>query len=180
MLLRALTGEDEGEFLRVLDVSRTAWEPWTPARASTVTDADTFRIEMERTVRGAAAGTHLRLAAFLDNGRLAGLFGLNEIVRGVFQSAYAAWMVSADAMDRGLGSEGVQALLDLAFEDEPHGLGLHRVQANVMPSNAASLRVAEKAGFRREGLAERYLEISGRWEDHVMFAVTAEERAHGP
>jgi ribosomal-protein-alanine N-acetyltransferase len=60
-----------------------------------------------------------------------------------------------------------------AFDD--HGLGLHRVQAGVMPQNGRSIRVLEKNGFRREGLAERYLRIAGRWEDHLLFALTAEE-----
>jgi [ribosomal protein S5]-alanine N-acetyltransferase len=49
------------------------------------------------------------------------------------------------------------------------------VQAAVMPRNAGSLRVLEKAGYRKEGLAERYLCIAGSWEDHVLFAVTSEE-----
>ena len=54
--------------------------------------------------------------------------------------------------------------------------GLHRVQAAVMPHNAASLRVLDKAGFRREGLAERYLCTAGKWEDHVILAITSDER----
>jgi ribosomal-protein-alanine N-acetyltransferase len=49
------------------------------------------------------------------------------------------------------------------------------VQAGVMPRNAGSLRVLEKVGFRREGLALRYLQINDVWEDHVILAVTAEE-----
>ena len=66
-------------------------------------------------------------------------------------------------------------MLDIAFAAEPRGLGLHRVQANVIPANPASLRVAEKAGMRLEGTAKRYLEIAGVWQDHHMFAKTAEE-----
>jgi ribosomal-protein-alanine N-acetyltransferase len=52
---------------------------------------------------------------------------------------------------------------------------LHRLQAAIMPRNAASLRVIEKLEFRREGYAERYLQIAGRWEDHILFAKTSEE-----
>jgi ribosomal-protein-alanine N-acetyltransferase len=48
-----------------------------------------------------------------------------------------------------------------------------------MPRNTGSLRVLEKAGYRKEGLAERYLCIAGSWEDHVLFAVTSEEWATG-
>ena len=156
-------------------MSWTAWAPWTPAPDPSLDETDRFLRELNRGVLLARAGTHLRLGAFDGEERLVGLFALNEIVRGVFLSAYASWQVAADRMGRGLGTEGVRTLLEIAF-DEADGLGLHRVQANVMPTNVASLRVAEKAGFRREGLAKRYLKIAGAWEDHVLLAVTSEER----
>jgi ribosomal-protein-alanine N-acetyltransferase len=125
--------------------------------------------------RGWASGTQCRLVGCLPDGRLAGFFSLSEIVGGVFQNAYAGWRVSADVAGRGLGTEGVLALLDMAFASRPAGLALHRVQANIIPTNAPSLRVAEKCGLRQEGYAMRYLKIAGRWQDHVMFARTAEE-----
>lgn len=190
LTLRALRAEDEAAFVRLVSESVEAWRPWVPAGPPDTTAEDQFRRELDRSVRGARAGTHLRLAAFEQSGgdggtdedpaqasgsRLIGLFALNEIVRGVFQSAYASWQVGASHMGRGLGTEGVRGLLDVAFDADPEGIGLHRVQANIMPSNAASLRIAEKLGFRREGLAARYLKIAGRWEDHVMLALTREE-----
>jgi ribosomal-protein-alanine N-acetyltransferase len=58
-------------------------------------------------------------------------------------------------------------------------LELHRIQAGVMPRNTPSNRVMEKAGFRREGLALNYLKINGVWEDHVLYAVTAEDLQNG-
>ena len=58
-----------------------------------------------------------------------------------------------------------------AFEE----LGLHRVQISIIPRNTASRRVVEKLGIRDEGIAERYLEINGVWEDHIRYAITAEE-----
>jgi len=57
----------------------------------------------------------------------------------------------------------------LAFAAPPVGLGLHRVQANVIPTNTGSVRVAEKAGFRMEGLGRNYLKIAGEWRDHVFY-----------
>jgi ribosomal-protein-alanine N-acetyltransferase len=175
MLLRPMNADDGEEFTRVLEVSLAAWAPWMPSRGNDCSGHDAFGEELARVSRGLAAGTHLRLAGFLEDGRLAGLFSLNEIVRGPFQSAYAGWSVSADQTGQGLGTEGVRALLDIAFTDVPNGLGLHRVQANIIPRNAPSLRIAEKVGLRREGLALRYLSIAGIWEDHVMFATTREE-----
>ena len=58
-------------------------------------------------------------------------------------------------------------------------IGLHRVEVNIRPENAASLRVVEKLGFRDEGLRPRYLHIDGDWRDHLSFALTREEVGDG-
>jgi ribosomal-protein-alanine N-acetyltransferase len=176
MVLRPLLDTDADAFLGMLETSRDAWRAWTPARQTGVTDRELFDRELRRGRWGARAGSHLRLGGFDGEGGLVGVFGLNEIVRGVLQSAYASWQVSAERTGQGLGTEGVLCLLDIAFDAPPEGLGLHRVQANIMPANTPSLRIAEKVGFRREGTALRYLLIAGRWEDHHMFAITREER----
>lgn len=175
MLLRPCGPSDVEALERSLSLSREEWAPWVPEAEGDPTLREMVERHVTRVVEGAEAGTHLRLTGFLEDGRVAGYFSLNEIVRGAFWSAYAAWSVSADVMGRGLGTEGARALLDIAFTDAPDGLGLHRVQANIIPSNARSLRIAEKLGFRREGLAARYLKIAGKWQDHVMFATTREE-----
>ena len=98
---------------------------------------------------------------------------LSNIVRGPLRSATSAWALFTGHTGRGYGAEAVAALLAHAFD--PAGLDLHRVQANVVPDNAASLRLAARVGFRREGLARRYLEIDGRWRDHVMLARLADD-----
>ena len=77
-----------------------------------------------------------------------------------------------DRNGRGYCTEALSGAMTFAFDL----LQLHRIQAAIMPRNAASIRVVEKNGFRREGLAERYLLIGGRWEDHAIYAVTREDR----
>jgi len=176
MTLRRLEPSDVDEFVRMVGVSRALWTPWTPARPAGSTVHDHFDQELERSTMGVETGNHLRLVAVLEGGRFAGMFSLNEITRGVFENAYAGWAVSADVTGQGLCTEGVRGLLDIAFAPAPDGLGLHRVQANIMPANVVSIRVAEKMGFRREGVAARYLRIALSWEDHVMFALTREDR----
>jgi ribosomal-protein-alanine N-acetyltransferase len=54
-------------------------------------------------------------------------------------------------------------------------LKLHRVEANIMPENKASLALIRKCGFRFEGLAKRYLQINGRWSDHERWGMTIED-----
>jgi ribosomal-protein-alanine N-acetyltransferase len=174
MSLVPLGPEHRAELIRVHEVSREHFRPWFPTRADGPLE-DVFDQELARAQRGAEAGTDLRLVGLLEGDVIAGLFSLSQIFRRAFQNAYAGWSVSADQVGRGLATEGVSALLDVAFAPEPSGLGLHRVQANVIPANLASVRVAEKVGFRLEGTARRYLHIAGRWQDHLMFAKTAEE-----
>ena len=61
--------------------------------------------------------------------------------------------------------------MQFAFEK----VGLHRLQISIVPRNSSSRRVVEKLNLRCEGLSEKYLEIAGVWEDHLRFAITAEE-----
>ncbi len=173
--LRRLREADEAAFVYFHEASEDHLRPWTPARSETITHDQLFQVQRLRALQGLRNGDQLHLAAFLPTGQIAGFFNLNNIIRGVFQNTYAGWSISAELVGRGLGTEGVLALLDVAFAPPPMGLALHRVQANVIPENVPSIRVAEKAGFRREGLARNYLKIAGIWQDHIMFAKLASE-----
>ena len=106
-----------------------------------------------------------------DEDRIVGRIALGGVLLGAFQNAYVGYWIDVEHQGRGLMTEAVRATTTFAFRT----VGLHRLQAAVMPRNPASQRVLEKVGFRREGMAQRYLCIAGQWEDHVIFAVTAEE-----
>lgn len=175
MILRPLCAEDRVEFVRVYRVSKSMFEPWVPAAFLDQPLDQLFNQQLDRCIEGAHTGTQCRLVGVLDDNRIAGFFNLSEIVRGVFQNAYASWSISADVVGVGLGTEGAQALLNIAFLPRSQGLGLHRVQANIIPGNHASIRIVEKTGFRYEGLAKHYLEIGGQWQDHAMYAKLADE-----
>jgi ribosomal-protein-alanine N-acetyltransferase len=113
----------------------------------------------------------LLVVAREDEGAIIGRVALGGILRGAFQNAYLGYWIDEEQQGRGLMTEAVRAATSFAFASA----GLHRVQAAVMPRNAGSMRVLDKAGYRHEGFAPRYLCIAGAWEDHVIFAVTAEE-----
>ena len=106
-----------------------------------------------------------------DRRRVLGRVTLGRVIRGPFQNAFLGYWVDVGTQGKGVMTEAVRAVVGYAFDT----LALHRVQAGVMPRNAASIRVVEKVGFRSEGLAVRYLQIAGKWEDHVIFALTREE-----
>jgi ribosomal-protein-alanine N-acetyltransferase len=105
------------------------------------------------------------------DGGLAGRIAFSNIARAAWQNAVLGYLVDEAQNGRGYATDAARLALRFAFEHA----GLHRVQAGVMPRNERSVRVLTKAGFRQEGIALRYLEINGTWEDHIMFAITREE-----
>lgn len=108
---------------------------------------------------------------FTPDDRMVGRVALSNVVRGAWQNATLGYFVSQDEAGKGIGTEAVRLAMDFAFSSAH----LHRVQAGVMPRNEASARVLLKNGFRPEGHSPRYLKINGVWEDHDMYALTAEE-----
>jgi ribosomal-protein-alanine N-acetyltransferase len=111
-----------------------------------------------------------------DPKTIIGRVTIGRISRGVFQNAYVGYWIDRERQGTGLMTEAMEGALAFAFR-AASGLGLHRLQAAIMPRNPASIRVIEKCGFRREGYAERYLKIADCWEDHMIFAMTSEEYA---
>lgn len=106
-----------------------------------------------------------------EDGAIVGGININEIVRGVFQSGYLGYQIGAPFARRGYMTEALALALKVAFGP----LRLHRVEANIQPRNRASIALARRAGFRREGLSPRYLKIGGRWRDHERWALTIED-----
>jgi len=104
-------------------------------------------------------------------GSFAGEINLNSIQRGPFQNAYVGYWIDERHAGNGYMSEAVVLVMRFAFDD----LHLHRLQIAIIPRNRNSRRVVEKLDLRDEGIALRYLEINGVWEDHVRYAITVEE-----
>jgi len=132
---------------------------WEPQRLSHHPDPETnrevFAARCGARDRERLAGTQYAFGIFVD-GAFAGEINLNNVVRGAFQSATIGYWV---------------VLSQFAFEE----LNLHRVEVCIIPRNQNSRRVMEKINIREEGIAERFLEINGVWEDHVRYGLTREE-----
>lgn len=102
--------------------------------------------------------------------RLVGRVALSNVVRGAWQNATLGYWIDGRFQRRGLATEAVFAVALAAFA----AIRLHRLQAAIMPRNGASIAVVTKCGFQREGLAPKYLNINGQWEDHDIFSLTCE------
>ncbi|HUF34156.1 MAG TPA: GNAT family protein [Acidimicrobiales bacterium] len=147
------------------------WEPRRPPGAADIIDSrSAFAARCRARDRERQLGTGYGFGIFVD-GRLAGEINVNGVQRGPFQSAYVGYWVDEELAGLGYVPEAVVVVARHAFDD----LGLHRLQIAIIPRNLPSRRVVEKLGFRDEGVAVRYLEINGVWEDHVRYAITVEE-----
>lgn len=102
-----------------------------------------------------------------DDNKLIGNVCYSNIVMCNFKSCYLGYKLDKDEINKGYMTEAIKRTVEIMFED----FGLHRIEANVVPRNARSLRVMEKLKFEKEGFSRRYLEINGKWEDHIHFAV---------
>jgi len=162
--LRSPTPADRDEFLAAMRASRKLHRPWLQSPVTREAyDRLLVRVQDERYDQ--------LLVCLRAGGAIVGYINVSEIVRGNFQSAYLGYGAVAAYAGHGYMSEGLELVLDRAFTD----LRLHRLEANIQPGNAASIALVERAGFVREGFAERYLKIGGRWRDHEHWAIRAEQ-----
>jgi len=171
--IRPTAPDDAEEQARLRQVNRAHTAPWDPLRDESFFTVSGQRLELDLDQRAWAAGAAFAFAVLdMDEGdRLIGRVALANVVRGPWQNATLGYWIDAQAGGRGHATRAVGLILRYAFEHA----GLHRVQPAIIPRNGASLRVAENAGFRHEGRALRYLRINGVWEDHEIFAMTAED-----
>ena len=175
VVLRTLSEHDYDAWYAVRQRCRDWLVPWEPRPAGappTPEDRASFAARCAARERERQLGGGYGFGIFVGD-RLAGEVTLSSIQRGPFQQAYIGYWVDRDLAGQGLAPESVVVVLRFAFEE----LGLHRVEIAIVPRNQPSRRVVEKLGVRSECVAVGFLEIDGRWEDHVRYAVTAEEWA---
>ena len=148
--------------------------PWEPSRlalsADPARDQNAFSARCAIREKERQSGTAYGLGLFVGEA-LVGEVNLNGVQRGAVQSGTLGYWIDRGHAGHGYVAEGVVALARFAFED----LNLHRLEICIIPRNTNSRRVMEKLEFRHEGVAVRYLEINGAWEDHVRYGVTLEE-----
>lgn len=120
--------------------------------------------------KAARAGTMLPFIVTYGSS-LVGQMNVSNVVHGALRGCSVGYWIDSSVAGRGITPTALALVIDHCFT----GVGLHRVQVDIRPENAASLRVVEKLGLRREGYFERFLDIDGAWRDHIAFAITVEE-----
>lgn len=156
----------------VLDYYRTNREhlrPFDPRRPDIFYEERFWRMQLRQNVEDQAADRALRLFIFAaaDPDRVIGNIGFSNFVRGVGQYCTLGYSIDAEYEGRGFMSEALGVAIAHAFKV----LNLHRVEANYMPHNQRSAALLRRLGFVVEGYSRDYLQINGKWEDHIRTAL---------
>jgi ribosomal-protein-alanine N-acetyltransferase len=159
LLLRAPQMSDFLQWAHLRESSRNYLTPWEPIWPSD----DLTRSGFRRRLR--------RYAEDVADGAMIGGVTLANVRRGIVQAGTIGYWVGQPHAHRGYMTTALRVLLPSLFGE----LNLHRIEAACIPSNAPSIRVLEKCGFSREGLARRYLCINGVWQDHLLFGLLHED-----
>jgi ribosomal-protein-alanine N-acetyltransferase len=109
------------------------------------------------------------------DGQIVDQINVANILHGSVSSAVLGYWVIPQVAGRGVTPTAVALVSDYLY----NVVGIHRIEIDIRPENAASLRVVQKLGFRYEGLKQRYIHINGAWRDHYVFALTHEEVPEG-
>ena len=174
VVLRYPRPEDGPEYLRLRRVNTAFLAPWEPLAAAGVDPyapaAFTALLTRAKTDR-----RHGLLVTTTRDEAIIGAMNFNEIVGGCFGSCYLGYWLGEAFVGQGYMTDALRLGLDFAFTD----LGLHRVEANIMPRNTPSVSLVTRLGFSLEGLSTGYLRIAGQWEDHARWALTQEAWRQG-
>jgi ribosomal-protein-alanine N-acetyltransferase len=170
LVLRLAEVKDVPEVIRYYSENRDHLQPFSPTFTADFLDQATWLEQVRNRAEelDATAGFRAFLFPRAIPSRIIGNLNLTQVHRGAFQSCVLGYNLAAGEQGKGYMTEGVRAAVAFAFGT----WGLHRVAANYMPRNTRSAAVLERCGFKVEGHAPAYLMINGRWEDHVLTAIT--------
>ena len=162
IIIREPTIHDEAKFLSATQKSVSLHHPWVKAPQT----SEEFQAYIKRSQQD-----NQKSLLILKDDQIAGVFNINEIVRGCFQNAFLGFYVISGFENQGVMSAGLKLVLKYCFEE----LKLHRIEANIQPENIRSINLVKKNKFRYEGFSPRYLKINDQWCGHEHWAMTYEE-----
>ncbi|WP_017936410.1 GNAT family N-acetyltransferase [Nocardioides sp. Iso805N] len=156
---------DDADALHALTLAnREHLAPWDPHRPEYFFTRDGRQEHLSAQLARHRTGHEYPYVMTLG-GRLVGQITLSNVVRGPLQSANVGYWIDREHQGRGLTSQALRSIVDLARDD----FGLHRLEAGTMLENVASQRVLTSCGFEEYGVAPKFLKIAGSWQDHRLY-----------
>lgn len=171
--LRLPEHRDFREWAKLRHESKAFLSPWEPIWAADHLSRASFTNRVYWSQRAVKNGNAVPLFVFhKEAGQLVGAITLDNIRRGPSQMGTIGYWVGQQYARQGFMSEAIIAMVAHAFG----ALDLSRVESACLPDNVASRGVLEKAGFKYEGVAQSYIQINGRWRNHVLYAALRGDR----
>lgn len=171
LVLRVPMPADAAALAAFVTANREHFAEWDPVRDETFYTVDGSRSRLELMLQEAVAGRSLPLVLSRKHDPDQAIIGqctFSGIAGYPFFAAYLGYGLDYRFVGQGLMSEALRAAIDYCFDT----LNLHRIMANHLPTNVRSANVLRSLGFVPEGYARDYLLIAGRWQDHVLTALT--------
>lgn len=163
LIIREPKISDAETFISAMQRSQNLHSPWVKSPQT--------KEEFEKYLQRSQLANQKSFLACLFSGNIVGVFNINEIVLGVFQSAYLGFYSVSNYAGLGYMSRALKLVLKNIFEE----MKLHRIEANIQPNNIRSINLVKANGFSKEGFSPRYLNINGVWCDHERWALTYED-----
>jgi [ribosomal protein S5]-alanine N-acetyltransferase len=173
LTLRLPAHSDYRAWADLREISHDFLAPWDPIWPDDALSRKAFTNRVYWAARAETAGTALPLFMVRRADlALVGAVTLDNIRRGPAQAGTIGYWIGKPFARQGYMREALQAVVHYAFND----LDLSRIEAGCLPENTASRGVLEKTGFKYEGVAQSYLQINGRWRNHVLYANLRSDR----
>lgn len=173
LLLRSLTTADADELYQFRTRNAEFFKPWSPAYPYDYFNRDYHRKNLAQIESDVLKGMLVQFGVYLktDANRMIGSVVFSNIIMGPFRSCYLGYRIDKDELNKGYATEAIIAGCKYVFSVKK----LHRIEANIIPRNTASIKAIEKAGFTYEGISKKYLNINGIWEDHLHYVLLNRE-----
>lgn len=171
LCLKTLNYKDTSLLIDFYTRNKAFFSPWVPTYVDHFFDygyQEKCLVSEEKVTRD---GRMLKLFVFhkedTDFKKIIGTVAFTNVVRGPLQSCFLGYNIDEEENGKGYASEAIAIACQYVFSK----MKLHRIEANIIPRNAPSIRIVEKLNFEREGLSKRYLKINGIWEDHIRYSL---------
>lgn len=149
------------------------FEKWLPQRSEGYYTLENLRTVLKKETHAFKMGEGYRFHIFKKGApdEIIGDMMFSNIIRGIFQNCSVGYKIAEQAAQKGYMTEALQAGVEYIFQH----IDLHRIEANIIPRNTASIRLIQKLHFKKEGLSPKMLKINGVWEDHLRFSILRED-----
>ncbi|AIJ09843.1 MULTISPECIES: ribosomal protein S5-alanine N-acetyltransferase [Edwardsiella] len=172
LIVRLVNERDAHRLADYYAENRDFLRPWEPIRDESHCYPSGWqaRLSMIRELQKQGGAFYFILLGH-DEQEVRGVANFSNVLRGAFHACFLGYSVAGKWQGHGVMYEGLQAAIRY-MQRQQH---MHRIMANYMPHNQRSGALLQRLGFEKEGYAKNYLLINGKWQDHVLTALTNPE-----